>query len=73
MDQNRVNLYKSVYNKHDSGWLADKLARVMEMLDRYMGVTSLNTQQTVEELKTIFDDIRVADIPKGIKGDPSLN
>ena len=73
MDANRVNQYKWAYEQYDKEKLVFLLSHLMEMMDRFIGISAMSIQQTSKEVVDLFADSQVVDKKIKVVGDPSLN
>ena len=73
MDANRVNQYKWAYEQYDKEKLVFLLSHLMEMMDRFIGISAMSIQQTSKEVVDLFADSQAVDKKIKVVGDPSLN
>jgi len=49
------------------------LSHLMEIMDRFIGISAMSIQQTSKEVVDLFADSQVVDKKIKVVGDPSLN
>ena len=73
MDANRVNQYKWAYEQYDKEKLVFLLSHLMEIMDRFIGISAMSIQQTSKEVIDLFADSQAVDKKIKVVGDPNLN
>ena len=73
MDANRVNQYKWAYEQYDKEKLVFLLSHLMEIMDRFIGISAMSIQQTSKEVVDLFADNQVVDKKIKVVGNPHLN
>ena len=73
MDANRVNQYKWAYEQYDKEKLVFLLSHLMEIMDRFIGISAMSIQQTSKEVVDLFADSQAVDKKIKVVGNPHLN